>query len=109
MAGWPMIALTDTAGEAVTVPTENVAQPGESVPAELAPGSGAFAGIKWTTCDKAATDCPAGNTVKVGLAKGGPLVAATLEGFPDPEQSGITFKSLQIGTIQPSRQGVVAW
>ncbi|SDJ37852.1 DUF4232 domain-containing protein [Nonomuraea jiangxiensis] len=109
VAGRPVIALVNAAGETVTVPTKNVAQPGESVPADLAPGTGAFAGIKWTICDKAAADCPAGNTVKVGLTKGGPLVAATLEGFPNPEQSGITFKSLLVGTVQPSRQGVVAW
>ncbi|MFC0554519.1 DUF4232 domain-containing protein [Planotetraspora thailandica] len=109
VGGWPVITLANAADEAVAVPTKNVAQPGKSVPADLAPGGGAFAGIKWTICDKAAADCPAGNTIKVGLAKGGPLVAATLEGFPNPEQSGITFKSLQVGTIQPSNQGVVAW
>ncbi|GII59617.1 hypothetical protein Pth03_80060 [Planotetraspora thailandica] len=109
VGGWPVITLANAAGEAVAVPTKNVAQPGKSVPADLAPGGGAFAGIKWTICDKAAADCPAGNTIKVGLAKGGPLVAATLEGFPNPEQSGITFKSLQVGTIQPAAQGVVAW
>jgi hypothetical protein len=109
VGGWPVIKLVNAADEAVTVPTKDVAQPGESVPADLAPGTGAFAGIKWTICDKAAADCPTGNTIKVGLAKGGVLVAATLEGFPNPEQSDITFKSLQVGTIQPSNQGVVAW
>ncbi|SNT56156.1 Protein of unknown function [Streptosporangium subroseum] len=109
VGGWLVITLVNAADQAVNVPTKDVAEPGESVPADLAPGTGAFAGIKWTICDKAATDCPTGNTIKVGLAKGGPLVAATLEGFPNPEQSGITFKSLQVGTVQPSNQGVVAW
>lgn len=109
VGGWPVITLVNAADEAVDVPTKKVAEPGESVPADLAPGTGAFAGIKWTICDKATADCPTGNTVKVGFAKGGPLVAATLEGFPNPERSGITFKSLQVGTVQPSNQGVVAW
>jgi hypothetical protein len=31
------------------------------------------------------------------------------EGFGDPGSSLITMKSLKLGTIQPSRQGVVAW
>jgi hypothetical protein len=109
VGGWPVITLVNAANEAVTVPTKNVAEPGESVPADLAPGGGAFAGIKWTICDKAAAECPTGNTIKVGLTKGGPLVVAALEGFPNAEQSGLTFKSLQVGTIQPSNQGVVAW
>jgi hypothetical protein len=109
VGGWPVITLVNAADEAVNVQTKDVAEPGESVPADLAPGTGAFAGIKWTVCDKGVADCPTGNTVKVGLAKGGPLVVATLEGFPNPEQSDITFKSLQIGTFQPSNQGVVAW
>jgi hypothetical protein len=34
---------------------------------------------------------------------------AELEGFPDPAAGDITMKSLQIGSLQPSRQGVVAW
>ncbi|WP_223853612.1 DUF4232 domain-containing protein [Microbispora bryophytorum] len=109
VGGWPVITLVNAADEAVTVPTKDVAEPGESVPADLAPGTGAFAGIKWTICDKADADCPTGNTIKVALGKGGPLVVATLEGFPNPEQSAITLKSLQVGTIQPSNQGVVAW
>ncbi|GAA1279618.1 hypothetical protein GCM10009658_21960 [Planotetraspora silvatica] len=107
--GWPVITLANAADEAVTVPSKNVAEPGKPVPVDLAPGRGVFAGIKWTICDKAAADCPTGNTIKVGLAKGGPLVVATLEGFPNSEQSGITVKSLQVGTLQPSNQGVVAW
>ncbi|TDD56961.1 DUF4232 domain-containing protein [Nonomuraea terrae] len=109
VAGRPVVTLVNAADEAVDVPTENVAQPGESVPADLTAGGGAFAGIKWTVCDKSDSDCPTGNGFKVGLAKGGPQVAATLEGFPAPEQSGITVKSLQVGTFQPSNQGVVAW
>lgn len=107
--GSPVIALVNAADETVDVPTEDVPQPGAALPIDLNPDGGAFAGIKWTICGKDADDCPTGNTIKVGLEKGGPLVPATLEGFPDPERSGITVKSLQVGTIQPSNQGVVAW
>jgi hypothetical protein len=35
--------------------------------------------------------------------------APTLEGFPAPERGDLTMASLRIGSIQPSRQGVVAW
>lgn len=34
---------------------------------------------------------------------------ATLEDFPDPAAGAITMKNLLIGSLQPSRQGVVAW
>ncbi|MFG2071177.1 DUF4232 domain-containing protein [Nonomuraea maritima] len=107
--GSPVIALVNAADETVDVPTKDVPQPGDALPIDLNPDGGAFAGIKWTICGKDSSDCPTGNTIKVGLEKGGPLVPATLEGFPDPERSGITVKSLQVGTIQPSNQGVVAW
>ncbi|MFI5933214.1 hypothetical protein [Actinoplanes sp. NPDC051494] len=36
-------------------------------------------------------------------------MSAELEGFPAPEKSTITMASLQIGSLQPIRQGVVAW
>lgn len=32
-----------------------------------------------------------------------------LDGFPDPNAPSIAMKSLKLGTIQPSRQDVVAW
>lgn len=36
--GWLVITLVNAADQAVNVPTKDVAEPGESVPADLAPG-----------------------------------------------------------------------
>jgi eukaryotic-like serine/threonine-protein kinase len=75
----------------------------------LRPGGGAFQGIKWQACDRAEPDCPTGNSLWGSLEAAGPGVAATLEGFPSPLRSDITMSSLELGTLQPSPQGTVAW
>jgi hypothetical protein len=109
LQGWATVFLVDAAGQRVQVPTVEVAQPGESVPVDLPAGTSASAGIKWTVCDKASADCPTGNGLQVGLPKSTSGKDADLSEFPAAEKSDITMKSLQIGTIQPSHEGVVAW
>ncbi|GLY02347.1 DUF4232 domain-containing protein [Actinoplanes sp. NBRC 101535] len=106
--GWATVSLTNPANEVVDVPAENVDQPGASVAAVLKSGNSAYQGIKWTICEKGDAGCGAGNGLSVSLG-GGTGKPAELEGFPAPEKNGITMASLKIGTIQPSRQGVVAW
>ena len=103
------LALVNAADEVVDVPRENVDQPGPSVAATVAPGASAFQGIRWTPCDKGADACGVGNTLRFSLQSGGDGPVATLVGFPAVAASGITMATLQIGTLQPSRQGVVAW
>jgi uncharacterized protein DUF4232 len=103
------IAPINPAGETVEVPLDLVDQPGKAVTINLKPGTSAFAGIKWTVCDKADSDCRVGNSLRYNLQSSGNGKVAELEGFPRPEANAITMRSLQIGTLQPSRQGVVAW
>jgi hypothetical protein len=103
------IAPVNAAGETIDVPQELVDQPGKAVTINLKPRTGAFAGIKWTVSDKADSDCRAGNSLKYNLQSSGAGKFAELEEFPAPEKNAITMKSLQIGTFQPSNQGVVAW
>jgi hypothetical protein len=109
LEGWASVTLVDAAGQLVQVPTVKVAQPGAPVPVDLPPGTSASAGIKWTACDKASADCPTGNGLQVGLPKSTSTRDAELSEFPAAEKSDITMKSLQLGSIQPSHQGVVAW
>lgn len=109
LEGWASVTLVDAAGQLVQVPTVKVAQPGAPVPVDLAPGTSASAGIKWTACDKASADCPTGNGLQVGLPRSTSTRDAELSEFPAAEKSDITMKSLQLGSIQPSHQGVVAW
>ncbi len=109
LAGWATVTLVNAAAQPVPVPTSKVSEPGAPTPVELRPGTTASSGIKWTTCDKGADDCGVGNSLTVSPPNGTTSVPATLVGFPAPEKSGITMKLLQIGSIQPSAQGVVAW
>lgn len=103
------IAPVNSAGETTDVPLELVDQPGKAVTINLKPRTGAFAGIKWTACDKAAGDCRVGNSLKYNLQSSGTGKFAELEEFPAPEKNAIAMSSMQIGTFQPSTQGVVAW
>ena len=107
--GWVAISLVNAADEVVPVPTSKVDQPGPAESFTVKPGTSAFAGIKWTRCDKADAKCGVGNTLRYNLEASTDGPVAELEAFPDPERNEITMKKLQIGTLQPSRQGVVAW
>ncbi|MCM4083598.1 DUF4232 domain-containing protein [Paractinoplanes hotanensis] len=107
--GHVAVSLVNAADEVVDVPTKYVDQPGPSVAVTLPPGTSAFQGIRWSPCDKAADSCGVGNTLRFSLQSSGDGPVASLSGFTDAEASGITMAALQIGTLQPSRQGVVAW
>ncbi|MEV4702236.1 DUF4232 domain-containing protein [Actinoplanes sp. NPDC049316] len=107
--GWAAISLVNAADEVVPVTTSQVNQPGKPVKITLKPGASAWAGIKWTACDKGDSSCGAGNTLRFNLEASTDGDVADLEGFPKPEDSDITMKRLQIGSLQPSNQGVVAW
>jgi hypothetical protein len=107
--GRAAISLSNAANETVPVPTKDVDQPGKAVPITLRPGTNAFEGIKWQTCDKGSSSCPTGNGLRFNLQASTDGPAATLEGFPPGEDSDLTMASLQVGTLQPSTQGVVAW
>jgi hypothetical protein len=106
--GWTTVTLVNAAGEPTPLTVGKVKQPGPAVRIDLKPGHSAPAGMKWTQCDKGDDTCPVGNTLEIGLpgATGEP---ATLEDFPAPEKSGIAMKNVQVGPLQLSRQGVVAW
>lgn len=107
--GWPAVTLRNAADEVVPVPASQVAQPGAPVTTDLKPGFSAAAGIKWTLCEKSDETCPVGNSLFVAPPNSPATIPAELSGFPKPESSNITMKKLQIGSIQPSHQGVVAW
>jgi hypothetical protein len=107
--GWPSVAVVNGAGQAVSVANKEVNQPGPAERLVLQPGVGAPAGIKWTACDKADTSCAVGNGLKIGLPGAKPSISAALTEFPAPEKVAITMKSVQVGPLQASREGVVAW
>ncbi|WP_329102962.1 DUF4232 domain-containing protein [Micromonospora sp. NBC_01699] len=109
--GWVNLRLEAADGGLLKVSQQRVSEPGETVAAYLDPGESAFAGIKWTTCDKSAENCSVASTVRVGPAGDTDLVVAHVTGVDGGNQTvtELPLSSVQIGTIQPSRQGVVAW
>ncbi len=107
--GRAAISLVNAADEVVDVPIEEADEPGAAIPITLKPGRSAFEGIKWTLCDKSDADCGVGNSLRFNLEASTDGPYARLDGFPAPEKSAITMKSMTIGTLQPSTQGVVAW
>ncbi|MEU4421846.1 DUF4232 domain-containing protein [Actinoplanes sp. NPDC024001] len=109
ISGWPTIALVNAANRPVEVPTVKVDEPGPATEFTLAGGDAAYAGIKWAGCAKGDEGCAAGNTLRydLGLSTAGPV--ATLEGFPKGKRNNITMRSLEIGSLQPTRQGVTDW
>jgi hypothetical protein len=107
LTGWASFTPTNAAGQPVSVPSRQVNQPGPAESFTVAPGISAFAGIKWISDDE---DSSWSNGLRVsvsGPAAGAPW--ATLEEFGDLTRNPIRMKSLQVGTLQPSHQGVVAW
>jgi uncharacterized protein DUF4232 len=106
--GRASISLVNAADEVVDVPTREVDEPGAAVRITLRPGTSAFEGITWTPCDKGDETCGAGNTLRFNVQASTDGPPARLDGFPAPEKSAITMKSLQVGTLQPLAQGVVA-
>ncbi|WP_035853541.1 DUF4232 domain-containing protein [Cryptosporangium arvum] len=107
--GRATVTLTNAADEDVSVPTAAVDQPGPAVSFLLPPGTTAFQGITWTPCSKGDSSCGVGNGLRVTLPGSTTPLNAELLDFPAPEKNDITMSSLRVGTIQPSRQGVVAW
>ncbi|SDS70008.1 DUF4232 domain-containing protein [Actinoplanes derwentensis] len=107
--GWLTLALHNAAGEPVDVPTQNVNEPGAPTTVKIQKGGSAFAGIKWTQCDKSDAACGVGNAIGWSLDGTVKDTFAELDSLPDPEQNTLTMKALKVGTFQPVRQGVVAW
>lgn len=106
--GWPTLKFLGANNGALAVPEQKVEKPGAAPSITLAPGRTAFAGIKWVLGDKADTSTfvatsvtvtpPNHTTVKANLIGTDGKVAGYLE---------LPLKSVQVGTLQPSSQGVL--
>ncbi|WP_329564643.1 DUF4232 domain-containing protein [Kitasatospora sp. NBC_01266] len=93
----------------VTLNTSRVAYPGPSVAATLKPGTTAFSGLKWSSCDKSDPTCH----VLAGVIVTPPdettqLTANVLDdnGRPLPQLT-VSAAGFTVGTLQPSNEGVV--
>lgn len=109
--GWPTLAFRNAANETVAVPVKNVKIPGAATPITLAPGENAFAGVKWTDGDKASTSTFVATTLEVTAPGATTPVVANVIGTDGKKQGYYEFDitSVQVGTLQPSTQGVLVF
>jgi hypothetical protein len=107
--GWATLAFESADRSLVEVAQRQVEHPGPPVAAELDPGESAFAGVKWDSCDPGSSDCGVATTVRVGAPGDSATVVARVIGVDGTEVVRLLVANLQIGSIQPSTQGVVAW
>ncbi|PBC80049.1 uncharacterized protein DUF4232 [Streptomyces sp. TLI_235] len=126
-AGRAMVMLTNKGSRACTVKgylgygglladnsrtdtaTHRVAKPGPPVAVTLKPGTTAFSGLSWSSCDKADASC----AVLAGLVVTPPdettqLTATVLGSDGKPVvQFPVAKVGFTVGTLQPSNQGVL--
>lgn len=106
--GWPTLKFLGANNGALAVPEQKVEKPGAGPSITLAPGRTAFAGVKWVLGDKADTSTFVATSVTV-TPPNHTAVKANLIGT-DGKVAGyleLPLKSVQIGTLQPSSQGVL--
>jgi hypothetical protein len=109
--GWPVLSFLAADNSAVRVTQRKVPQPGPGGEIVLKTGQTAFAGVKWTTCDKGDESCAVVATVQVTPPGAKSAVVADFIGANggDEKVTELPISSVQVGTLQPSHQGVVAW
>ncbi|MEV6604178.1 DUF4232 domain-containing protein [Kutzneria sp. NPDC051319] len=105
--GWPELSFLNAHNDSLAVPTEKVSQPGATVPSTLQPGQSAFAGVKLISGDKGDPSTFVATTTNLTVP-GAPAVTVSLIGDDGhaAEYPELDLKSIQVGTFQPSMQGV---
>ncbi|MCI2419701.1 DUF4232 domain-containing protein [Saccharopolyspora sp. K220] len=105
--GWVDLAATDMAGDPITeVPTERVEMPGAPMEINLDPGESAFAGVHLELGDKADPDTFVGTGFTATPPGTAGSTNAEIIGANGEQYFEFPIKSMQIGSLQPSAQGV---
>ncbi|HEX5403123.1 MAG TPA: DUF4232 domain-containing protein [Pseudonocardiaceae bacterium] len=109
--GWPTLAFLNAANETVAVPMRKVAIPGAGPSITIGPGETAFAGVRWVTGDKADPKTFVATSLRLTPPGGTKSVNVRLIGADGQQGAYIEFDltSAQIGTLQPSSQGVLVF
>jgi Protein of unknown function (DUF4232) len=105
--GWPTLSFLNAANGSLAVPVQKVSQPGVATKTTVQPGQSAFAGVKLISGDKGDTTTSVATTTNLTVP-GAPTTVVRLIGddghaaaYPE-----LDLKSVQVGTFQPSMQGV---
>lgn len=109
--GWPTLTFLNAANESVAVPVKKVNIPGAPTSITLQPGGGAFAGVKWTNGDKGSDSTFVATTIEVTPPGSKTPVVANVIGTNGKKQTYYEFDitSVQVGTMQPSTEGVLVF
>jgi Protein of unknown function (DUF4232) len=109
--GWPKLTFLNAANEELSVPVRQVDVPGPASAINLKPGQSAFAGMKWTDGDKGSASTYVATTLKVGVSGAAAPVPVSVTGENGQPAGYYEFDvtSVQVGTLQPFRQGVLTF
>lgn len=109
--GWPTLTFRNAANDTVAVPVKKVNIPGAPTAITLRPGHTAFAGVKWTNGDKGSASTFVATTLDVTAPGASTQIAATVIGTDGKKQGYYEFDitSVQVGTLQPSTEGVLVF
>lgn len=109
--GWPALVFYNAANESLAVPTKNVAVPGAGPSITIGPGETAFAGVRWVTGGKADPKTFVATSVRLTPPGYGGSINVRVVGAGGQSGGDVEFDmtSVQIGTLQPSSQGVLVF
>ncbi|MEV4647990.1 DUF4232 domain-containing protein [Saccharopolyspora sp. NPDC049357] len=108
LGGWVNLTPTDMANEPIEeVPSENVEIPGGPQDITLEPGRTAFAGVHAELGDKGDSNTYVTSGFVASPADMSGSVNAPVNSLNNEPVTEIPLKSLQVGTLQPSAQGVL--
>jgi len=105
--GWPTLSFLNAANGSLAVPVRKVSQPGAATKTTIQPGQSAFAGVKLVFGGKGDNDTYVATTTNLTIP-GAPTTVVSLIGDDGhaAEYPELDLKSVQVGTFQPSMQGV---
>ncbi|RRO12753.1 DUF4232 domain-containing protein [Saccharopolyspora rhizosphaerae] len=108
LGGWVALTPKDMTDEPIEqVPSTNVEVPGAPQDLTLAPGRTAFAGVHVELGDKQDSDTYVTSGVDASPTDMSGSVNAPVRGLTPEPVTEIPLRGLQVGTLQPSAQGVL--
>lgn len=109
--GWPSLVFLNAANEAVAVPVKQVNVPGAASSITVPPGRTAFAGVKWAVGDKADPKTFVATSVQLTPPNASGRINTKIVGTDGRSGGYVEFDmtSVQVGTLQPSSQGVLVF
>ena len=109
--GWAVIRFYNAADEPLAVPVKKVDVPGAGPSIAIGPGETAFAGVRWQVGDKASRKTFVATTLRLTPPGGAPATVVNVigeDGRIDPSAE-LDLTAAEIGTLQPSSQGVLVF